>query len=272
MLVEEVRKMNRSWVALGMTALAMTLSAGCSKKSESQPSTGSSGAPTAASAPVSAKTVKFTIDAKGTTTIDMPAPKEHIKADTSAAAGNIDIDPTVLANSRGQVKVDLTTLTTHTFSDDKQNTDQTTHARTWLEAVVDGKTLEDNRWAILTIDSVDGLSAPDVTKVAAVKEGNDDVRTVSMTVHGKLFVHKESVPKDATVEVKFHYPAGAAPESKPSSIDIKTTKPIHIVLKDHKIEPRDPFGTVAQGALHLLGTKVADTADVTVAIKATPAP
>ena len=268
--------MNRSWIALGMSAvplaLAVSLSVGCSKKTEGESASGSATAPTVASAPASAKTVKFAIDAKGTTSIDMPAPKEHIKAETSAAAGHIDIDPTNLANSRGQVKIDLTTLTTHTFSDEKQNTDQTKHARTWLEAVVDGKTLEDNRWAILTIDSVDGMSAPDVTKVIAVKEGNDDVRTVSMTVHGKFFVHKESVPKEANVEVKFHYPTGAAADSKPSSLEIKTTKPIHIVLKEHKIEPRDPVGAVAQGALHLLGTKVADTADVTVALKAAPAP
>ena len=248
------------------------LAGGCSKKSEGQSASSSASPPSAASAPSSAKTVKFVIDAKGMTSIDMPAPKEHIKADTTVAAGNIDIDPTNLANSRGQVKIDLTTLTTHTFSDDTQNKDQTKHARTWLEAVVDGKTLEDNRWAVLTIDSVDALSASDVTKVAAVKEGSDDVRTVTMTVHGKFFVHKESVPKEANVEVKFHYPAGAAADSKPSSLTIKTTKPVHVVLKDHKIEPRDPVGSIAQGAFHLLGTKVADTADITVELKAAPAP
>ena len=270
--------MNRSWMTLRGSALVavplalIAVLGGCSKKSEGQPASGSASPPPVASAPPSAKSVKFVIDAKGTTSIDMPAPKEHIKADTTAAKGHIDLDPTNLASSRGEVQVDLTTLTTHTFSDESQNKDQTKHARTWLQAVVDGKTLEEYRWAVLTIDSVDALSAPDVTKVAPVKEGSDDVRTVTMTVHGRFYVHKASVPKEANVEVKFHYPAGAAADSKPSSLEIKTTKSLHIVLKDHDIEPRDPFGSVAQGALHLLGTKVADTADITVELKAAPAP
>ena len=36
--------------------------------------------------------VKYAIAASGKTAIDMPAPKEHIKADTSASAGTLDVD------------------------------------------------------------------------------------------------------------------------------------------------------------------------------------
>jgi hypothetical protein len=37
------------------------------------------------------------------------------------------------------------------------------------------------------------------------------------------------------------------------------------------VKPRDTFGKFAKGSLGLLGTKVADTADVTIDFRATPA-
>jgi hypothetical protein len=253
--------------ALGVFAAA------CSKKSDDvkpEPGTAAS-AVSAASAPPSAKTVKFTVDPKSTTSVDMPAPKEHIKADTKAADGTIDVDLMNLANSRGVVKIDLTTFTTHTFDDQDKNDSQTEHARTWLEVIVQGKTNDANRWAVLTINSIDGLSATDLTKVAAVKnesDGNDDVRTVTMTVHGEFLVHGHKVAKDAQVEAKFHYAPGAAADSTPTSVDIKTKTPMHVVLADHDVKPRDNFGSLAQKAFDLLGTKVAQTADISVDLKA----
>ena len=102
----------------------------------------------------------------------MPGLKEHIKGDTTAATGTLDVVAADLAQSRGTVKVDLTTFSTHTFGDDKDAT-QTEHARTWLEAVVDGKTNEDMRWATYAIRSIDGLSATDLSKVAPVKDGDE---------------------------------------------------------------------------------------------------
>jgi hypothetical protein len=253
-------------------ALIGAVALGCSKKSDevkAEPGAAAS-AVTAASAPATAKTLKFKIEPKSTTSIDMPAPKEHIKADTSAADGSFDLDLMNLANSRGVVKIDLATLTTHTFDDKEKNESQTEHARTWLEVVVDGKTNDTNRWAVLTINSVDGLSAPDLTKVAATKDGNDDVRVVSMTVHGEFLVHGHKVAKDAQIEVKARYASGAAADATPTSVDIKSKTPMHVVLADHDVKPRDSFGKLAQGAFNLLGTKVAETADISVDLKAKP--
>lgn len=253
--------------ALGMVAAA------CSKKSDDvKPEPGAAAsAVTAASAPPTAKTVKFAVDPKSTTSVDMPAPKEHIKADTKAADGTIDVDLMNLANSRGVVKIDLATFTTHTFDDQDKNDSQTEHARTWLEVIVQGKTNDTNRWAVLSINSVDGLSATDLTKVAATKDGNDDVRVVTMTVHGEFLVHGHKVAKDAQVEAKFHYAPGAAADATPTSVDIKTKTPMHVVLADHDVKPRDNFGSLAQKAFNLLGTKVAETADISVDLKAKPA-
>ncbi len=122
----------------------------------------------------------------------MPAPKEHIKAGTDAASGTIDVDLMNLANTRGEIKADLLSLTTKTFDDAKNNASQTTHARTWLEVAdgEEGKIADDvkatNRWAVYAIRSVDNLSATDLTKVPATKDGDDEVRTVTATTHGEF--------------------------------------------------------------------------------------
>ena len=213
---------------------------------------------------------RFAIDPRGASHIDMPGVKEHILADTTGAAGTLDLVSHDLAKSRGLVRIDLTTLATHTFGNDDDAT-QTKHARTWLEVVVDGKTNDDVRWAEYAIRSVDGLSAGDVSTVAAKTVGSEDLRVVTATLHGDLRIHDHTVPKDALVDVTFHYPAGAAPDSKPARVEVKSRQPIHVVLKDHDIHPRDPAGKALAWTTSLVA-KVADAADVTVDLGAAPAP
>jgi hypothetical protein len=178
-----------------------------------------------------------------------------------------------LANSRGEVRADLETLKTHTFGDTKDEK-QTEHALTWLEvgpqapANVKGS----NRWATFAIRSIDGLSATDLTKVVPEKSGDGDVRTVTLIAHGDFLLHGHKAAKDAGLEVTFHYPSGAPPGSKPTGIDIHSKTPVHVVLADHEVKPRDNLGALAQNALGLLGTKVAETADVTLDLHASPVP
>jgi hypothetical protein len=247
---------------------------GCDKKDESASTVGaaaSSVAPSVASP--GAAVVKYAIDVAGKTTIDMPAPKEHIKADTSASAGELQVDLANLANSRGEVKADLETLKTHTFGDSKDEK-QTEHALTWLEvgAQTPANVKDANRWATFAIRSIDGLSATDLAKVSPEKQGDGDVRTVTLTAHGDFLLHGHKVAKDAALELTFHYSPGAPAKSKPMGIDVRSKGPLHIVLADHEVKPRDNLGALAQNALGLLGTKVAETADVTLDLHASPAP
>lgn len=255
---------------LMVVACSSFLLAGCDKKEPD-----ATLAPVASALAVSAasaKAVKFTVDPKGKTTIDMPAPKEHIKAATTVSGGSLDVDLANLANTRGEVKIDLTSLRTTTFDDSSKNEAQTEHALTWLE-VSDKATpamKEQERWVVYSIRSIDGLSAPDITKVAPTKDGSDDVRTVTLTAHGEFLLHGHKIAKDAVLEAAFHYPAGAAADSKPTRIDIKTKTPLHINLAEHEVKPRDTFGKIAQGSFSLLGTKVADVADVSFELRSIP--
>jgi hypothetical protein len=219
-----------------------------------------------------AKVVKFTIDPAGKTTISMPAPKENIKAVTEVAAGNIDVDLMNLANTRGEVKVDVTSLSTHTFGTD-DDAAQTKHALTWLEVgeIATPEQKEANRWAVYAIRSIDQVSATDITKVLPLKEGAEDVRVVTLTAKGDFLLHGHKVEnREAQLEARLHYPSGAAADSKPSLIELKSKAPLRVTLAEHDVKARDTFGKLATKGLDILGTKVATVADVSIDLRAKP--
>jgi hypothetical protein len=253
-----------------LVTLLVVAAAGCGKKADSADLAPAASALAASTPAAAAGAWHYAIDPNSTTHVELPGLKEHIKGDTTAAAGTLDVVPGDLAQSRGLVRIDLATFSTSTFGNGDDAT-QTKHARTWLEVQVGDKTNDEMRWAELAIRAIDGLSATDVTKVAPVRDGQDDVRTVAMTVHGELLVHGHKVSKDGGVDVAFRYPAGAPADAKPARIDIKSKQPMQVVLKEHDVRPRDPAGQVLEWTTKLLA-KVAETADVTVNLSATPSP
>jgi hypothetical protein len=249
---------------------SLALAAGCGKKTDASTVAPAASSLAPSAADPAAVAWHYVVDPKSSTHIELPGLKEHIKGDTTAAQGTLDVVARDLAKSRGGVRVDLGTFRTSTFGDDRDAT-QTEHARTWLEVHVGDKTNYDMRWAELAIRDVGDLSAPDLTKVAPLTVGQEEVRFVTMTVHGDLLVHGHKVSKDPAVEVAFHYPPGASADSRPSVIDIKSRQSMPVTLQEHDVRPRDPAGQVLEWTAKLL-TKVAETADVLVDIRATPAP
>ena len=261
--------MHRETAPLLAVLLVSAALPGCGKKEDATPVAPSSSA-LVTSAADPAATWHYVLDPKGTAHVEMPGLNEHIVGDASATSGTLDVSPHDLGQSRGLVRVDLSTFTTHTFGNEK-DADQTKHARTWLEAVVDGKTNEDMRWAEYAIRSVDGLSSTDLAKVAPTKDADGDLRTVTMTTHGDLRIHGRQVQKDDVVTVSFRYPSGAAADTKPTRIEVKPKQPIRVVLKEYDVAPRDPGGKALAWTTSLL-SKVAETADVTFDLQAAPPP
>jgi hypothetical protein len=245
-------------------------SGACSRKDEAAQLAPAASALVASKADSASATWHYAIDPKSATHVDMPGVKEHIKADTSAATGSLDIVAKDLTQTRGLVRVDLTTFATHTFGNGDDAT-QTEHARTWLEVEVGGKVSDEMRYADFAIRSVDGIGVPELSKVAPVKDGADDVRTVAATVHGDILVHGHKVQKDALVDIAFRYPSGAGADEKPARITIKSKEPLRLVLKELDVRPRDPAGQILDWTTRLI-SKVAETADVTVDLAAVPAP
>ncbi len=254
------------YVAAGAALGALV---GCTKKDDATQLAPAASALAVSSADAVTAAWHFDIDPKSTTHIDMPGIKEHIKGDTTAAKGKLDLVPKDLTQSRGLVEIDLGTFSTNTFGNGDDAT-QTEHARTWLEVEVGGKMNPDMRYADFAIRSVDGASATDLSKVDPVKDAQEDVRTVTMTVHGELLVHGHKVPKDGLVEVAFRYPAGAPADARPSRITIKSKQPLRVVLKELDVRPRDPAGQLLDWTTKLI-SKVAETADITVDLGAVPA-
>jgi hypothetical protein len=138
-----------------------------------------------------------------------------------------------------------------------------------LEAVVDGKVNDANRWAGLAVRSVDALSASDLSKVTPSRGGNDEWRSVTATVHGDVLVHGHRVSRDIPVELRFLYAPGASGDSVPRALEIKTRRPMRLVLKEHDIVPRDPVGAALQWTATLV-SKVAETAEASVDLTARP--
>jgi len=276
-----IRRMGKVGVAgVGLGLVLAVLAGGCKKGDEDaapQPPMPSAAPIAASSAMASAHSADYDIEPASKTAIDMPAPKERIKGETTAAKGILHVDVANLAMTRGDVFVDLNTFATHTFGDTDKDTTQTHHAHTWLQLddmMKDAPARERNRWVHFAIRSIDGLSATDIWKVAPTKVGGDDVRSVTLVAHGDVELH--SLPskgqKDAALEVRVHVPAGSPEGTKPTSIELvgKEGAPLQITLADHDVKPRDTEGILAQKAFGLLGTKVADVANVSVDLVAKP--
>ncbi|HSY23272.1 MAG TPA: YceI family protein [Polyangiaceae bacterium] len=266
---ETKKEARRFSIALaGLAGLTAAFGVACGKKED--PVALAPSATALASSQASASSVwHYAIDSTSRTHVDLPGLQERIQGDTSAAQGAVDVDGDDLSKSRGTVRVDLMTFTTSTFGNDDDKT-QTKHARTWLEVQVGNRTNEAMRWADFAIRSIDGLSETTLAKVAAERNGGEDLRKVAMTVHGDLLVHGHAAPKVGAVTVVFHYPAGAPAASRPARIEIDSASPFHVVLKEHDVRPRDPAGQILEWTAKLVA-KVADTADVTVHLTATPA-
>lgn len=246
---------------------ALTLVA-CSKSEPPAPAPAASSlAPSKAEPSSAAKT--YVVDPAGRATVDMPAPKEHIKAEATAFAGELQVDPADLTKTRGEVKVDLTSLSTKTFGDARDAT-QTAHARTWLEvADAEKEKLPDalkaqHRFATFAIRSLT-TATPKLADVPATTEGADEVRTVDAVAKGELLLHGHKVEREVPLRVELRGKPGAPPDA----IVVRTASPFTIVLAEHDVKPRDDLGKLAKGAFNLLGTKVAEEAKVTLEVRAT---
>lgn len=253
---------------IGLAGLGAAFTSGCGKKDDAVALAPSATALATSQGPAAPRVWHFAIDPTSRTHVDLPGLQERIRGDTSAAQGTLDVDAADLSKSRGTVRVDLMTFTTTTFGTDDDKT-QTKHARTWLEVQVADRTNESMRWADFAIRSIDGLSQTNLAEIAPVREGAEDLRKAAMTVHGDLLVHGHVAPKDGAVNVVFHYPAGAPVTTKPSRVEIDSERPFRVVLKEHDVRPRDPAGQLLEWTAKLVA-KVADTADVTVHLTATP--
>lgn len=240
--------------------LAGAVAAGCSKKEDPAPSRVAP--PVASSAqPISATTVSLAIAEEGMATFLIDAPLEKIKGEAKRFRGSLTVNPEQLGETRGQIDVDLTTLTTLTFGDAGKNAKQTEHAGNWLElgSDVDAKQRGENQWVRFTVKSV--TASPNSLSKAPEVDGR---RRVEISAQGDLWLHGVTSHKTVKLAASFK----GSPEA-PSEVQVTMLDPLTVSLKEHDVKPRDITGKFLQGALEKVGDKIVDNVQVSLDFKAT---
>jgi polyisoprenoid-binding protein YceI len=240
----------RSSFAFATATLTVVAALGCSKDKTAEAKR--SAPATAASATAGQKRLAITA---GTATFLIDAPLEKIKGRSSKVRGSLDIDPTNLKASKGQIEVDLDDLKTETFDDAEKDKSQTEHTQNWLEIGkdVESKRREENRWARFTIKAIEETSSP---KAAGGTP-------VTIKASGDMWIHGVSSPKTVVATVTFSGPA-----ESPTLARVVTAQPLRISLKEHDVKPRDLAGKFLSGALEKIGQKIDDSVEISLDLTA----
>ena len=169
----------------------------------------------------------------GRATVDMPAPKEHIKAGprpSRASSGG----PADLTKTRGEVEVDLTSLST---GDVRRRAGRhpdgprahLARGRRRREGLPDALKAQ-HRFATFAIRSLT-TATPKLADVPASTEGADEVRTVDAVAKGELLLHGHKVEREVPLRVELRGKPGAPPDA----IVVRTASPFTIVLAEHDV-------------------------------------
>ncbi len=221
--------------------------------------------------PATAEAKKLTVD-KASSKIEfmMDAPQEKIRGRVSGATeGEIQVDPSDLTKTTGLLTVDISGLEifqtvadeSGKFGEEKKQPTQNEHARTWLEISNDAPedVRKQNSRVEFAIRSIEEANPKDITKVTGA------TRKATIRAKGDFLLHGRKAEKVAELEATFTYEG-----DKLASVAIKSVKPFGVGLAEHDVKPRDGFGKIAKGSFNLLGTKVAETADIRLDLRAKP--
>jgi len=254
-----VRTTTLSWMFTAALAAAPT--AGCD---EDETPSALETDPLEAPAPAPSSR-RFMIDSAATKVeflMEAPLESIHGVADRSMQ-GELFVDLTDLAASRGLVKIDLDGLevfqrtresTSDELAEETTNDTQNAHMRTWLQISEDSpaEVRDANRYVQFNITRVSDLSATNLMEM----EGAE--RVVTATLHGDFRLHGRTTQKSARVELTFAFEG-----DEPRTLRARTVEPIAVGLADHAVRPRSTFDTLAEATLATLGQKVAEAAPIT---------
>lgn len=194
--------------------------------------------------------------------------------------GQLDVDVLRLADTRGHVRFDLSTLRMH-GSGDSGATAWTRRALCWLGlgSQAPGRDSPELRTAEFEIDEITDLSAAaahDGKRVESRRGASKtspslaepEVRAVTLVAIGNLRIRRVEVQIAARVEARFHYPGPALSGVPPDRITLESISSVPISLAAHDIQPRDEHGTPLSKDLPMLGREVGREARAKVSLVA----
>jgi hypothetical protein len=250
---------------LGFVPLTLLIAlAACKGKKEANKELAPTASALAESKSDSKSARKWQIADGSTATFTMPGKIETIKGTVDKARGELEVDLSDLGMTRGKIGMDLLSLKTNTFDDQQKNEKQTVDAQTWLEVherIGDAAKVAANRWAEFAIRNVRLAEPKDVSK------GGPE-RAAKISADGELLIHGRMSKVSVDLEATFQFDG-----DKPKSVEIKTAKPMVVMLEAHEIRPRDKVGKfIGWAGQTVLRDKVSEESHVTLDLKASPAP
>ncbi len=288
----------RSWLAL-----AFVLSAAACERSKTRPSDAKRDEPWRAAPQASVVAPKqsfarFHSDELSRIHVELRAPEARIFGTVRVLRADLLVDPRDLAGTRGELRADLASLVVHADKAvDRQR--YTTQAHDWLDVGASRPEAERARlrWARFTIAELHELSAPAAhagrtlttippwdgpppTKPASTDADASradagalteplpafgPLRAVDLVAAGELTFHGFKTRASAALTVIFEFASEPRPGDLPRRILIRSRAPFVVSLKAHDIKPRDAHGVALSREFDLLGTKVANNAQVSMA-------
>ena len=179
----------------------------------------------------SEKAEPWTVASESKADFVMPGKLETIKGTVERAEGKLEIDLSDLTQTRGEIRMDMTALKTHTFGDKDKDGTQTEHARTWLEVsenVEDAAVRAKHQWAVFAIRSVVSADPSNL----ATQTGAE--RSSKIEAKGELLVHGHKSEHTIQLTATFNFDGARA-----TKLALATDQPLLLDLEAHEIRPRD---------------------------------
>jgi hypothetical protein len=269
--------------------LALVLLTACPRKESEPDPPPAPSAPWPAQARSSAQRsqrARFAVTRQAQASFELKTRKATHRGALRVARGELDIDLLNLQTTRGHIEVDLTSIR---LQDDEGEDDRhaSAQAQNWLDlgSSRPAAARERMRWARFVVEEVTDLSAEAAHEGRRQKPPDPDpdgggaggapaapvgeIRTVDMTMKGKLRLHGYEVVQVAQLRAAFHYAAPAIAGAAPTRVRLTTRRTFPVSLTAHDIRPRDTVGTVIASEMKRLGTEIAREARVSLDLEAT---
>ena len=221
-------------------ALGLLAAFGCAKKEpkpvHTEPWLAHPPASAAASSDAALVTTRYVLTASSVIRFELPTKRGAVRGKLTKVSGELNVVLDALAQSRGQVRAELGSLTL----DDDSN-----ESATWLAriksalgvALADGGSASAAAIATYDITALSDVS-PEVLEPARVGDAGAHVtRRVRGIAEGNLLLNGFRVAKREALEAEFGFSGAAA---LPTSVVIRTRTPLVISLETHEIHLHEP--------------------------------
>jgi hypothetical protein len=223
----------------------MLLATGCAKKSpqpvHTEPWLAHPPASAAASPDAAVTMTRYVLTEQSQIRVELSTKRGKVLGKLTRVSGELDLALAALAQSRGQVRAELASLTVD--ADDGDAEAWLTRARNALGLVADAGSANPGSVASFDLSLLEDVS-PEALEPAPQRDGGANrSRRVRATAEGNLLLNGFRVLKREPLEAEFGF---ASDSMLPATVVIRSRAPLVISLETHEIHLRDPAGSSAE--------------------------